>query len=242
MRRPRYVEVRSLNDTLMLLVTGAIAGAAAGIYLGRRYDSVGALAGDVRDRLLDAWDAWKEDEELAGESVAEDELVEDELAEDELAEDELLDDEDEPYLPDEEPLDELEPVSAADELPPHREADVADLPTAKPVRRSLETKVLAGFEADGVLGQRAIDIAAVGDGVIELTGWVRSGEEAARAAALARAVAGVEMVLNRLAVRDPEAWSDDAPEDQESGNPERRTTPPPSGGVAPASPPEGLAP
>ena len=64
MRRPRYVEVRSLNDTLMLLVTGALAGAAAGAYLGRRYDSVGALVGDVRDRLLDAWDSWQMDDVL----------------------------------------------------------------------------------------------------------------------------------------------------------------------------------
>ena len=97
--------------------------------------------------------------------------------------------------------------------------------------------------ADEVLGRRAIDIAAVGEGVIELTGWVRSGEEAARAAALARAVPGVEMVLNRITVRGPEELADEA----DAGSPDARSGPRPStsrsmGDVVSRTPPEGRAP
>ena len=281
MRRPRYVEVRSLNDTLMLLLTGAIAGTAAGVYLGRRYGSVGALVDDVRHRLRDAWDSWSEVDELepAGELEGEVEgELEGELAdefEDEFEgdfEDELLEEGEEHALPDEEaldeldadgeagearaladdgldePFDELEPIAAGDELPRRREADVSDIPSIEPARSSLEAKVLEGFEGDEVLGRRAIDISAVGEGVIELTGWVRSGEEAARAAALARAVAGVEMVLNRITVRSPEELADEADDVHEpdagapdAGRASRPTATPPLG-VVPRSPPEGRAP
>ena len=48
------------------------------------------------------------------------------------------------------------------------------------------------------------------------------------------------MVLNRLAVRNPEAWSEDEPE--ATGHAERRNAHPPSGGVVPPAPPEGPAP
>lgn len=261
MRRPRYVEVRSLNDTLMLLLTGAIAGTAAGVYLGRRYGSVGALVDGVRNRLVDAWDSWNEDEELEAGDEYEDELLEDgeehalpdEGAYDELEPegvvgapfDEEIDEPDDELDEelDDELDDELEPIAAADELPPRREADVADLPSAEPARRSLEARVLAGFRTDEVLGRRAIDIAAVGDGVIELTGWVRSGEEAARAAALARAVTGVEMVLNRMTVRGPEELAHESEAaGEDAGRASRSGTTPPAGGVVSRTPPEGLAP
>lgn len=255
MRRPRYVEVRSLNDTLMLLVTGAIAGTAAGVYLGRRYGNVGALVDDVRHRLRDAWDSWNDADELEVEGefegAFEDELLEEE-ADHALPDDEAFDElESEAVASDEfddpddflnEPFDELEPVAAADELPARREADVADIPSTQPVRSSLEARVLDGFEADEVLGRRAIDIAAVGEGVVELSGWVRSGEEAARAAALARAVAGVEMVLNRITVRGPEEIADEAEAGSGDAGRESRPTTTPPRGVEPRTPPEGLAP
>lgn len=249
MRRPRYVEVRSLNDTLMLLLTGAIAGTAAGVYLGRRYGSMAALVDGVRNRLADAWDSWNDDEELEADDEYEDELLE-EGEEHALPDDEAFDElEPEgvvgaPFDEEmDEPDDELDAIDAADELPPRREADVADLPSAEPARRSLEARVLAGFRTDEVLGRRAIDIAAVGDGVIELTGWVRSGEEAARAAALARAVTGVEMVLNRMTVRGAEELSHESEAaGPDAGRASRSGTTPPSGGVVSRTPPEGLAP
>lgn len=67
---------------------------------------------------------------------------------------------------------------------------------------ALEEDVLAAFQRDDVLRERAIDIGAVGDGVIELTGWVDSDAESRQASAVARSVPGVESVVNRLAVGD----------------------------------------
>lgn len=65
---------------------------------------------------------------------------------------------------------------------------------------TLEEQVLDAFEEDDVLSERAIDIGAVGQGVIELGGTVRSAEEAGRAVGLARGVEGVASVVNRLAI------------------------------------------
>ncbi|HEX6534288.1 MAG TPA: BON domain-containing protein [Gemmatimonadaceae bacterium] len=67
---------------------------------------------------------------------------------------------------------------------------------------ALEEDVLEAFQTDEVLRERAIDIGAVGDGVIELTGSVDSESESRRASAVARSVPGVESVVNRLAVGD----------------------------------------
>src|SRR5919199_1675680 len=44
---------------------------------------------------------------------------------------------------------------------------------------ALEERVLEAFRNDPVLGERAVDIGAVGDGVIELTGWVNEESEVA---------------------------------------------------------------
>lgn len=66
----------------------------------------------------------------------------------------------------------------------------------------LEEDVLDAFENDPVLGERAIDIAAVGTGVIELSGWVRSEAESRRAETVARRVSGVQSVVNRLSSED----------------------------------------
>jgi Predicted periplasmic or secreted lipoprotein len=62
----------------------------------------------------------------------------------------------------------------------------------------LEEEVLSAFEHDPVLAERAIDIASVGTGVIELSGWVRNEAESRRAESVTRRVLGVEAVVNRL--------------------------------------------
>jgi osmotically-inducible protein OsmY len=74
----------------------------------------------------------------------------------------------------------------------------------------LEEQVLEAFQDDPVLSERAIDIGAIADGVIELSGWVDTEEEAHHAATVARNVPGVESVVNRLSVGDDEM---DTPED-----------------------------
>lgn len=68
----------------------------------------------------------------------------------------------------------------------------------------LEERVLEAFNNDPILAERAIDIGAIGEGVIELAGWVDSDDEAHHAMTLARGVPGVETVVNRLLVDDEE--------------------------------------
>ena len=65
----------------------------------------------------------------------------------------------------------------------------------------LEERVLEAFRNDPILSERAVDIGAIGDGIIELTGWVHEPDEATHAVTITRGVPGVETVVNRLDVR-----------------------------------------
>jgi hypothetical protein len=69
----------------------------------------------------------------------------------------------------------------------------------------LEERVLEAFRNDPVLSERAVDIGAVGEAIIELTGWVHSEDEAHHAVTVTRGVPGVDTVVNRLEVREDEA-------------------------------------
>ena len=66
---------------------------------------------------------------------------------------------------------------------------------------ALEGRVLEAFRNDPILSERAVDIGAIGDGIIELTGWVHEPDEATHAVTITRGVPGVETVVNRLDVR-----------------------------------------
>src|SRR5215217_7476117 len=66
---------------------------------------------------------------------------------------------------------------------------------------ALEERVLEAFRNDPILAERAVDIGAIGDGIIELTGWVRAPDEATHAVTITRGVPGVETVVNRLDIR-----------------------------------------
>lgn len=68
----------------------------------------------------------------------------------------------------------------------------------------LEERVLEAFNNDPILAERAIDIGAMGAGIIELSGWVDSDDEAEHAMTVARGVPGVETVVNRLMIDDEE--------------------------------------
>jgi len=70
-----------------------------------------------------------------------------------------------------------------------------------PEDEALEERVLEAFRNDPTLSERAIDIGAIGDGIIELTGWVHEADEATHAVTITRGVPGVETVVNRLDVR-----------------------------------------
>lgn len=68
----------------------------------------------------------------------------------------------------------------------------------------LEERVLEAFNNDPILAERAIDIGAMTPGIIELSGWVDSDDEAEHAMTVARGVPGVETVVNRLMIDDEE--------------------------------------
>jgi hyperosmotically inducible protein len=84
---------------------------------------------------------------------------------------------------------------------------------------ALEERVLEAFTNDPTLSERAIDIGAVEDGIIELTGVVNSEEEAHQAVVVARGVPGVATVVNRLTIRTDEDLFDEAAHHYEDGDP-----------------------
>ncbi len=85
-----------------------------------------------------------------------------------------------------------------------------DLTEGEDVDEVLEERVLEAFRNDPILGERAVDIGAVGDGIIELTGYVHSADESTHAVTVTRGVPGVNTVVNRLAVREDEDEFEDS--------------------------------
>jgi hypothetical protein len=83
----------------------------------------------------------------------------------------------------------------------------------------LEERVLEAFTNDPILAERAIDIGSMGEGIIELAGWVDDDDEAEHAITIARGVPGVETVVNRLMVDDEEAQIDDTLRRFKDGDP-----------------------
>jgi BON domain len=84
---------------------------------------------------------------------------------------------------------------------------------------SLEEHVLEAFRNDPILAERAVDIGSIGDGVIELAGWVESEDESAHAVTIARGVPGVDTVVNRIAIGDEERRFEDAAKRVRDGDP-----------------------
>jgi hypothetical protein len=88
---------------------------------------------------------------------------------------------------------------------------------------ALEERVLEAFRNDPVLSERAVDIGAIGSGIIELTGWVQAEDETAHAVTVTRGVPGVVTVVNRLTVREEEERFEESGRRYESGD--ERATP-----------------
>jgi hypothetical protein len=82
----------------------------------------------------------------------------------------------------------------------------------------LEERVLEAFRNDPILSERAIDIGAIDDGIVELTGWVNAEDETQHALTVTRGVPGVETVVSRLSVRTDEDLFDDLAERYEDGD------------------------
>ena len=84
---------------------------------------------------------------------------------------------------------------------------------------SLEERVLEAFRNDPILSERAIDIGAIGESVIELAGWVDADEEALHAVTVAGGVPGVGTVVNRIAIGEVEELLADSARRVEEGDP-----------------------
>lgn len=69
---------------------------------------------------------------------------------------------------------------------------------------TLEERVLEAYMNDPILSERAVDIGEIGEGIVELAGWVETEDEADHAITVARGVPGVETVVNRLNVGEEE--------------------------------------
>lgn len=66
----------------------------------------------------------------------------------------------------------------------------------------LEDRVLQVFYDDEVLSERGIDVGAISQGIIELSGSVWTEEEADRAVRVANGIFGVRTVVNRMEIED----------------------------------------
>jgi hypothetical protein len=106
-----------------------------------------------------------------------------------------------------------------DEFDPDFDDDVDTPKASLDGTEELEDRVLEAFRNDPILSERAIDIGAVEDAIIELTGSVNSEEEAHQAVVVARGVPGVNTVVNRLTIRTDEVLFDDAAHHYEDGDP-----------------------
>jgi hypothetical protein len=84
---------------------------------------------------------------------------------------------------------------------------------------SLEERVLEAFRNDPILSERAVDIGSIGDGIIELAGWVETEEEAEHAVTLARGVPDVDTVVNRMSIGDEEQRFREAARRVKEGDP-----------------------
>lgn len=84
---------------------------------------------------------------------------------------------------------------------------------------AIERNVLEAFRNDPILAERAVDISATRDDIVELSGWVHSDEEAEHAVTIARGVPGVATVVNRLSIGEEEARLADVARRHAEGDP-----------------------
>ena len=171
----------STGTTIASVLLGAIAGFAVGMYVAQRVGGFSGLTARLRRR-----------------GEVDDGGTSRELPADEF--DEIADD----IEDDVEDTDEAEIGAASSETAADEDFNGMDATDDDQVPL-LEERVLEAFNNDPILAERAIDIGTMGNGIIELAGWVDSDDEAEHAMTIARGVPGVDTVVNRLLVDDEEA-------------------------------------
>ncbi|MGH7625617.1 MAG: BON domain-containing protein [Gemmatimonadaceae bacterium] len=170
----------SLGGIMLGLTFGTLAGFAMGVIVAQEAGGIPGVVKVLRRGL-----AVIEEQMHGADVLGEDD---DEYGDDDL-DDDLDDAELDEELDDEEFAGGADGSSGEDELAPGAVDDM-----------SLEEHVLDALEEDPVLSERAIDIGAIRDGIIELSGFVSTPEEADLATRVVERVAGVESVVNRLEV------------------------------------------
>ena len=106
-----------------------------------------------------------------------------------------------------------------DDIEDEEEQDYAEEGGYAAEGSELEERVLEAFLNDPIMSERAVDIGAMGEAIVELTGWVYTEDESDHAVTLARGVPGVETVVNRLDVRSEEDEIEENRRRFESGDP-----------------------
>ena len=172
----RYHDEDSTSQGMLYLLAGAVAGFAAGVVISQRSGALRELPGKLRDLFAgDSADQLLGDEEF--DAYDDDEFdLHDGAGRAGVAEKGVG-------------------IAAASD-------DYDDLDVDGSME--LEERVLEAFSNDPILQERPIDIGAISEGIIELTGWVNSDSEVAHAVTVARGVPGVDTVVNRVAVRPAE--------------------------------------
>lgn len=187
----RYHDEESTSQGMMYLLAGAVAGFAAGVVLSQRSGALRELPGKLRDLF-----AGGEGDELIG--------------------DEAFDayDDDEFDLQDGAGRDGFSDtgVGIASASDDYDDVDIDD-------SEDLEERVLEAFSNDPILQERPIDIGAISEGIIELTGWVNTESEVHHAVTVARGVPGVDTVVNRVAIRPEEEMRDATARKYAEGDP-----------------------
>lgn len=180
----RYRDRESSAASAVFVAVGALAGLAAGMLLAQRLGGISGIGARVRDRLADARGQERDHDERPMTH-------------------------DQPEY-DDEPLNATSASGGDRETPSRPTSSTGAGSTAggDDDGEALEERVLEAFRNDPVLSERAVDIGAVGPGIIELTGFVQAEDESHHAVVLTRGVPGVATVVNRLEVRDEEARFD----------------------------------
>ncbi|MGI9140546.1 MAG: BON domain-containing protein [Gemmatimonadaceae bacterium] len=186
----RYHDEDSTSQGMLYLLAGAVAGFAAGVVVSQRSGALRELPGKLRDLF-------------AGEGASELEGEEDFDA----------------YEDDEFDLQEGTGRGFADSGVGIAAAsdDYDDLDVDGSME--LEERVLEAFSNDPILQERPIDIGAISEGIIELTGWVNAESEVTHAVTVARGIPGVDTIVNRVAVRPEEDLRDETARKYADGDP-----------------------
>lgn len=198
-RRPR-------SSSFMLVALGALTGLALGVVIADRVSGMGGLLKKVSNRRGKFRSGELDHDVLAEATAADHADVDHDYAEDTEDQQHVVSGRG-PYTDNADAFDDGD-ESYDDDSTASTLAMSDSGERAVPDEIELEERVLEAFHNDPILAERAIDIGAIGTGVIELTGWVQASWEIGHAVTLARGVPDVTTVVDRLAVRDGEKRRD----------------------------------